>query len=343
MFLTEANVLHYLLARRFARPENVVEGAFEVCNLSRRNRNYRVTCGPREYLVKQTGKWDYSGRSTIEREAALYRQARTDSRYQPLRSLAPESYSYDPANAILIFEFLPDDTPLLTAPARLLPETGRAAGRAMARFHADMRLPELAAMFPVEPPTYFAMSRWSVEGMEDATDGQRELVRLVQRHRDFGPALASLAADWRAETTMHGDWKVDNCLLASGGASLHVIDWELAGWGDPVWDVATLLESWWCLWLQDAEENPLEQIQPVLRAFLDAYIEESGIEESGVERAQFQQRAMAFAAARMLQNAWESLQKTEDLEPLTVLLAQASLNLLTRPAWGAAQILGADA
>lgn len=338
MFLTEANVLHYLLARRFVAPENVVEGTYEVRNLSRRNRNYRVTCGAHEYLVKQTGKWDFSGRSTIEQEAALCRRGKTDPRYEPLRGLGPESYSYDPANSILIFEFFPDDVPLAGAPERLMTETGHLAGRVMAGFHTAMQLPELASMYPVVPPAFFSMASWNAEDTKDATDGQRELVRLVQRYREFAPALASLRADWRGETLMHGDWKVDNCLLSSSGAGMHVVDWELAGWGDAAWDAATLLESWWRLSLHDADENPLERIQPVLRAFLDVYIEGRGL-----PRASFQRRAMAFAAVRMLQSAWESVQKSEELEPLAVLLAQASLNLLTRPEWGAAQLLGPDA
>jgi len=338
MFLTEANVLHYLLARRFTGLESVVEGTYEVRNLSRRNRNYRVTCGAREYLVKQTGKWDYSGRSTIEQEAALCRQARTDARFEPLRCLGAESYSYDPANSILIFEFLPDDVPLPGARQRLLPETGRLAGHVMAQFHAAMRLEELASVYPMETPGYFAMAHWDSEDQEDVTEGQRELVRLVQRHREFGPALERAAAEWKPDTLIHGDWKVDNCLVAPGSAAMHVVDWELAGWGDATWDVATLLESWWCLGLRDEDENPRERIQPVLRAFLDAYSEARGL-----EKVEFQRKAMAFAAVRMLQDAWESVQKSEAIEPLAVLLVQASHNLLMRPEWGAVQVLGNDA
>lgn len=56
MFLTEANVLQYLLARHFAVIEDVVAARYSVRDLSRRNRNYRVTCGSREYLVKQAKK-----------------------------------------------------------------------------------------------------------------------------------------------------------------------------------------------------------------------------------------------------------------------------------------------
>lgn len=337
MFLTEANVLHYLEARKFAVLESVAGGTYAVRNLSRRNRNFRVTCGRREYLIKQAGKWDFSGRSTVEQEAAFYRQARTDPRFEPLRLITPESHSYDPENSILIFEFLPDDIPLADSPARLSQDTARLAGSIMARIHAEMRLEKLAQASPMFPPAYFSMTHWGPGDLSDASEGQRQLVRLVQRHREFAPALDSLEAEWQARTLIHGDWKVENCLVGSSGDSMHVIDWELAGWGDPRWDLATLLESWWCLCLREPEENSLEELQPVLRALLDSYAEASRAEKPPLRR-----QSVAFAAVRMLQSAWESVQKAEGIEPLAVMLVQASLNLLTRPEWGAAQLLGSD-
>lgn len=182
------------------------------------------------------------------------------------------------------------------------------------------------------------MYRWSPEEASDSSEGQRDLIRLVRRHGEFAPALEMLERDWRPQTVIHGDLKLDNCLLPAGGTGLHVVDWELAGWGDPVWDVATLLQSWWCLWLRAPEENPLAEVQPVLRELLCSYAAAAGEDEDLLRR-----RTIAFAAARLLQSAWESLQKAADLEAFAVLAAQASLNLLTRPEWGATQLLGADA
>ena len=112
---------------------------------------------------------------------------------------------------------------------------------------------------------------------------------------------------------------------------MHAVDWELAGWGDPVWDVATLMQSYWTLWLGDPEEHPIEAIKPALGAFLEGY----------GATAELRARAMRFAAARMLQTAWESLQKARRMSELAVLLTQASLNILARPEWAAGELLGA--
>src|SRR6516164_8424180 len=53
VFLTEANVLHYLVRRGFARYDAVTSGDYAVRNLTRRNRNFRVSAGAQEFLVKQ--------------------------------------------------------------------------------------------------------------------------------------------------------------------------------------------------------------------------------------------------------------------------------------------------
>src|ERR1035438_6253355 len=102
MFLTEANVLHYLVEKQFADLEAAVSGAFTVRSLTRRNLNLHVTCGTREYLIKQAKDWDLEARSTVEREAAFYRQQEASQQSAPL---VPRCYAYDPPNSILVLEF----------------------------------------------------------------------------------------------------------------------------------------------------------------------------------------------------------------------------------------------
>lgn len=65
MFLTPANLFHHRLHKKFADPANSVSGSYTVHTLSRRNQNFRVTSGTREYLVKQVRKWDADGRAGL--------------------------------------------------------------------------------------------------------------------------------------------------------------------------------------------------------------------------------------------------------------------------------------
>lgn len=47
-----------------------------------------------------------------------------------------------------------------------------------------------------------------------------------------------------ATTLLHGDYRVDNCLLSTSGDVAAVVDWELAAFGDPLVDLALLYAYW---------------------------------------------------------------------------------------------------
>jgi len=329
MFLTDATVLDYLHARGFVGLDAVTSGQYAVRNLSRRNRNFRVSTGTTELLVKQARQWTVSGRTTIEREAALCRRAHLENGFEPLRRLVPAPYSYDPGHSILIFEFLPGRSALFDSPHRFSPLAARRVAAAMSGFHRDMANPEFAKSFPGERPGVLSIHRWDPEDASDRSAGQREFVRLVRRHAGFADALDALRGAWSPSTLIHGDWKLENCLISDESQEIHVIDWELAAWGDPLWDAGTVLQSWWNFWVRRPEQHDLEAIRPALRAFLDAY-------GAAVPRV------VGFAAARMLQSAWEALQKSEQVYGEAARLAQASLHILTKPDWAREQLLGHD-
>ena len=338
MFLTEANVLHYLIGRNFARMEAVVDGHFTVRNLSYRNYNFGVTCGPREYLVKQPKKWTPAGRGTIDSEASFYWQVRTDPRFLPLRGLVPESYGYDPLHSILILKFLPNQTTLHHAPDRFSPETARLVATAMATLHREMRFPEIGQLFPASVPWVFSIHESDPDKLEDATEGQRELVRLVRKYPAFGRALESLAGAWHPQALIHGDWKLSNCLVSAARDRLSMVDWEFASWGNPLWDAGTVLQSYWSFWARSPEKYPIEEIRPALLAFLETYAR-----EMGVAVADLLVPVIRFAGARMVQTAYEALIRSDEITADAVRLAQASLNILTDPGRAAGHLLGAKA
>jgi hypothetical protein len=79
----------------------------------------------------------------------------------------------------------------------------------------------------------------------------------------------------------------------------------------------------------------LEQIRPALWAFLEGYAEADGRDPDEIAS-----RAMPYAAARMLQTAYEAVDQEEKLNAAAVCLLQASLNILKRPQWALGEILG---
>lgn len=331
MFLTAASVLHYLVERQFADLETAVSGVFSVRSLARRNCNFHVTSGTREYLVKQAKDWDSESRMSVEREAAFYRHQETGNRLAPL---APRCYAYDPPNSTLILEFLSGHTDLFNAPDRFAPELARLCGEAMGTFHLEMESRSLAAEFPGSIPWVLSLHQKAKE-MAEPSDGQREFLRAVKRYAEFAHGLDRLRAEWRPDTLTHGDWKLDNCLISPDRERLRVVDWEFVFWGDSVWDVSSLLQSYWNYWVRWPSQYSIESIQPALRAFLAAYARA----REG-EPAELAERAIRFAGARMLQTAFDTLDKSERMNAGTVRLLQAALHIVTRPDWAAEQLIG---
>ena len=176
----------------------------------------------------------------------------------------------------------------------------------------------------------FRTAPTSEESLENPSGGRRELIKTVRRHREFGKLLDKIRQTWRSAYLIHGDCKLENCLVDDTSAT-RLIDWECIVWGDPLWDVPTILQSYWNFHVRWPRLHRPEKIRPALLAFLDGYQERQPL-----TMAESLNRAIAFAGVRMLQSAFESVEWTETLTPRAVRLLQAALNVMATPEWAAA-------
>ena len=130
----------------------------------------------------------------------------------------------------------PEDALGLPAPARIK------ASHSMAELLAQLHLcnPDEIGLGDLgRKENYLArqLRRWQ---------GQLEQINAVQ-----GPELAELHARLSAQIPqqqltgiVHGDFRLDNCILSDSGEVLAVLDWELCTLGDVLADVAMLLIYW---------------------------------------------------------------------------------------------------
>ena len=180
---------------------------------------------------------------------------------------------------------------------------------------------------------------------------------MIQSSDLLCSALDGLLASWTPTAAIHGDVRWDNCLVLPGGdhsdwPHLQVIDWEVAGPGEPARDIGAFFGEYLSAWLRsipiaDIDEPgqllahagvPLRRMRPALRAFWDAY--GSWCCCSARELDWTLRRAMRFAGAAILVAASEEAQILDGL-PASALLAMAvSQNILERPEEATAQLLG---
>lgn len=83
------------------------------------------------------------------------------------------------------------------------------------------------------------LRRWSRQWESAKTADLPELDALADR-------LAAAVPEQRAETIVHGDYRLDNTVLhpTKPGEIVAVLDWELSTLGDPFADLGTLLAYW---------------------------------------------------------------------------------------------------
>lgn len=66
-----------------------------------------------------------------------------------------------------------------------------------------------------------------------------DVLSQILARPDLIAGLRRARAAWRPVGLIHGDCKLDNVIIGDDGA-IRLIDWEMARWGDPSWDLAAL-------------------------------------------------------------------------------------------------------
>jgi hypothetical protein len=238
--------------------------------------------------------------------------------------------------------------------------------------HRDGNEGDLVAQLSHAAPGVLSSHRPRLAAYGHISGTNLQIVRILQRFPEFGELLDSLREEWRTTALIHGDIKWSNCLLvppAAGrrgernkqprdgansrrGAELKLVDWELASIGDPCWDVGSVFNDYLCFWLlsvpvtgQELSEEalemaryPLDKMQPAIQAFWAAYTGRMGLDAATADK--WLERSVQFAAARLLQTAFEQMQMATQLTGNVVFFLQVSLNMLQRPLEAAISLLG---
>lgn len=361
--LTQLEVAAYLLQHNLISAASIVEGDLAVADTSRRNRNFKVISerGP-SYLLKQgvgTG-----GIATVAHEALVYEFLRSLAGKDGLDNYLPRYYGYDTKEQILILELVRDAQNFREYHARrgrFSTLLAKVMGKALATLHRLIRTygneHDDDQIFVVSPPGVLSIHRPDPRILLDVSSANVELIKAVQHSAQFCRSLDEIREGWRTETLIHNDIKWDNCVIFARTSSkrktrLKIVDWEVAGMGDPCWDIGSVFSNYLSFWLLsipitgqapphrflELARYPLESMQPAMRSFWQSYVRYMALDAD--TSGEWLLRAVKYAAARLVQTGYEQMQMSQYLTGNVACLLQLSLNILQRPQEAIVHLLG---
>src|SRR5579859_6554961 len=357
--LTLAEVARYLLDCALITPPQIVAGDLAVEDATRRHANYRVSsmAGP-AYFVKQGVGPERA--AALAHEAAVYEWLTADPAAHALGRYLPHLRRYDAAAGVLVLDLLPTAQPLGAYQSRHGRfSTGLAAqvGVALARLHQIPVGDPALAVCP--PPPVLSVPRLDLRLYSGLSQANLQLIITVQQFPTFGARLDALAARWQPTTFIHYDIKGENLLVTPGGnrrsPTLTVVDWEMAGRGDPGWDLGAAFTEYLGTWLAsipitghdppdrflELARYPLARIQPAIRRLWQVYARERCLPAPAARH--LLDRAVAYSAARLVQTVFEQNQTAAQPFGTALAALQLAYNILDRPDDAAVQLLGIPA
>jgi len=373
MTLDLDNVVPFLIERGLVDLPAVVDEGLRIVDASRRNRNLKVLRRSGEgVILKQPHEAEPRGAETFAREAAIYRFFWRDPRGAPMRAVVPRLLGDGDGGSIAAGGSPPTTVLTLELVARAVSfgeRLGRDGadrpggpcdrlGRALAALHG---LPpdDPAFAWPHRRPWALDLHRPTPDALDRISGANLLLVKIVQRDVVLAAGLDRLRAEWSPRAIVHGDAKGDNVLVVDpagedGSADVRICDWELADVGDPCWDVGTVLAELLLAWVRsmplraaaDPEQaiegaaTPLERVKPGARRFWEGYAEASRGGPAACPVPLL--HAVRYAAARLLQAAFEASQDDPSLSSFAVVATQLAANVMADPAAAAHLLLGLD-
>lgn len=194
-------------------------------------------------------------------------------------------------------------------------------------------------------------------------DGLKFLA-LYQRYDSLEKAITELTAAFEPCCLTHNDLKLNNILLhnnweqaiskaeQSSDSVVRLIDWERCSWGDPAFDLGTIIASYLQFWLGSLVVSryinineslrlamiPLGQIQPSIAALTQAYL--NNFLEIVERCPDFLRRVVQYSGLVLIHRIQAMLQYEKSFGNMGICMLQVAKTLLCRPEQSIPTIFG---
>lgn len=286
---------------------------------------------------------------------------------QKYRQFLAEVLHFDVENSIIVCRYLDDyrDLTDFYGKEKSFPtEIAIAIGNILATIHRDtFEHPEYQEFFTQDSVNFHLVSNL-IRGFERVepeifglvTDDALKFFALYQRYDSLGQAIAQLGESVKPACLTHNDLKLNNILVRNNWQDsdhiIRLIDWERSHWGDPAFDLGTIIGSYIQIWLGSLvistsltiEESlrlaitPLEMVQPSIAALTQSYL--NTFPEIIQHRPDYLHRVVQFAGLALILHIESMIQYEKSFSNTGIAMLQVAKALLTRPVQSIPTIFG---
>lgn len=358
--LCDHNVIQYLQAIGVSSSGDESEYT-ELFNSSKKNFNLLVTlAGNRQLLVKQERHIENDGtQQELFKEWVFHQLLQRFPVLGNISAIASLVTHFDEENSILVRNYLTEYLELASFYHHnsYFPEAiPIALGTTLGVLHrATFNRQEYRNFMATAPQGEFRYQFYNpvqgINSIEPEIFGKVPLEALkfyvlYQRYESLEAAIAELASEWRPCCWTHNDLKFENILVHSRWEQLdnclvRLIDWEACGWGDPAFDLGSLVASYLKIWLHslivdptiELQESlhlamiPLEVIQPSMLVLLRSYL--NAFPMILEYRQDFILRVIQFAGLVLIHHLQETIQDQKYFNNTGICMLQIAKTLLT--------------
>ncbi|MEH2384089.1 MAG: aminoglycoside phosphotransferase family protein [Nostoc sp.] len=371
--LSSHNVIQYLQDAGLCSSEDGASDKSELPGSSKNNFDLLVTLADnRKLLVKQERNVNNNDAPPHElfQEWLFHQLLQQFPVLGNISAIAPLVVHFDEENSILVRNYLSEyqELAIFYHNNEIFPqEIASAIGTTLAGLHrATFNRREYKDFMATAPQGEFRYGFYNpaqgVGSIEPEifgtvpTDALKFYV-LYQQYESLESAIADLASNWNPCCLTHNDLKLNNILVHSRWEKLdnclvRLIDWSACSWGDPAFDLGTLLASYLGIWLKslvvdptiELEESlhlaltPLEILQPSIIALIRAYINAFPMILS--YRSDFISRVIQFAGLALIHQIQEMITCRKYFNNADICMLQVAKSLLTMPEQAVLTIFG---
>jgi 5-methylthioribose kinase len=370
--LSSHNVIQYLQETGMCCSEDGASNKYELLNSSQQNCNLLVTlAGNQKLLVKQKPHIQTNGTPHEFFNEWLFQQLLQEFPVLGnISEVAPLLLHFDEDNSIIVRKYLSEYSDLgkFYSQYEIFPaEVATAIGTTLAELHrTTFQHREYRNFMATAPQGQFRYSFYNpAQGVDSITPEifgtvpteALKFYQLYQSYESLASAIADLAYEWQPCCLSHNDLNLNNILIHSRWHQLdnclvRLIDWEACGWGDPAFDLGTLIASYLSIWLSslvvdptiELEESlhlamtPLEVLQPSLLGLIRSYLHAFPMILE--YRTDFLVRVIQFTGLALIHQIQATINNRKCFDNSEICMLQVAKNLLTIPEQSVLTIFG---